>query len=179
MNNDDFSAPRGPQDLTELPEEMIRAKIQRQCARWRFFTLDDEWYELVKWWVTVKKDKIPTWRVRWYWRDEYLLPGRVLDYKAWFRAVVSGDQILAIDGQPLDISHAEAIKILQSAGGLVEVIVARGPVPTSPTSPTTPSVPGSPGQTDTEHTDTSAGAESQQAIAALEQTDMVRLLLVF
>ena len=97
MNNDDFSAPRGPQDLTELPEVMIRAKIQRQCARWRFFTLDDEWYELVKWWVTVKKDKIPTWRVRWYWRDEYLLPGRILDYKAWFRAVVMGDQILAIE----------------------------------------------------------------------------------
>ena len=39
------------------------------------------------------------------------------------------DQILAIDGQPLDISHQEAIKILQSAGGLVELVVARGPLP--------------------------------------------------
>ncbi|KAJ8305992.1 hypothetical protein KUTeg_016537 [Tegillarca granosa] len=38
------------------------------------------------------------------------------------------DQILAIDGQPLDISHQEAIRILQSARGLVELIVARGPV---------------------------------------------------
>ena len=42
------------------------------------------------------------------------------------------DQILAIDGQPLDISHQEAIKILQSAGGLVEIIVARGPLPQGP-----------------------------------------------
>ena len=101
MNNDDFSAPRGPQDLTELPEVMIRAKIQRQCARWRNFTLDPEWYDLVKWWVTVKKDKIPTWRVRWYWRDEYIVADargeERLDYKAWFRAVVMGDQILAIE----------------------------------------------------------------------------------
>lgn len=42
------------------------------------------------------------------------------------------DQLLAIDGQPLDISHQEAIKILQSAGGLVEIVVARGPAPQSP-----------------------------------------------
>ena len=39
------------------------------------------------------------------------------------------DQILSIDGQPLDISHQEAIKILQRAGGLVELVVARGPIP--------------------------------------------------
>ena len=123
MNNDDFSPPRGPQDLTELPEEMIRAKIQRQCARWRFFTLDPEWYDLVKWWVTVKKDKIPTWRVRWYWRDEYLLPGRVLDYKAWFRAVVSGDQILAIEDL-LDV----ALHALKRHEGSVEM---RGPLESS------------------------------------------------
>ena len=116
MNNDDFSPPRGPQDLTELPEEMIRAKIERQCARWRNFTLDPEWYDLVKWWVTVKKDKIPTWRVRWYWRDEYLLPGRVLDYKAWFRAVVSGDQILAIENL-LDV----ALHALKRHEGSVEM----------------------------------------------------------
>ncbi|XP_064604764.1 multiple PDZ domain protein-like isoform X2 [Liolophura sinensis] len=40
-----------------------------------------------------------------------------------------GDQILAIDGQPLDISHHQAIKILQSASGFVEVVVARGSIP--------------------------------------------------
>ncbi|XP_056019674.1 multiple PDZ domain protein-like isoform X4 [Ostrea edulis] len=39
------------------------------------------------------------------------------------------DQILAIDGQPLDISHQEAIRILQSARGLVVLIIARGYVP--------------------------------------------------
>lgn len=39
-----------------------------------------------------------------------------------------GDQILAIDGQPLDISHTEAIRILQNAQGLVEIVVARGPI---------------------------------------------------
>lgn len=38
-----------------------------------------------------------------------------------------GDQILAIDGQPLDsnISHLQAISILQKARGLVELVVAR------------------------------------------------------
>ncbi|XP_014671754.1 PREDICTED: multiple PDZ domain protein-like [Priapulus caudatus] len=38
-----------------------------------------------------------------------------------------GDQILAIDGQPLDaaISHQQAIAILQQAHGLVELVVAR------------------------------------------------------
>lgn len=38
-----------------------------------------------------------------------------------------GDQILAIDGQPLDsnISHQQAISILQKARGLVELVVAR------------------------------------------------------
>ena len=39
------------------------------------------------------------------------------------------DQILAIDGQPLDISHQQAIRILQSARGLVELIIARGNLP--------------------------------------------------
>lgn len=43
--------------------------------------------------------------------------------------------MLAIDGQPLDISHQEAIKILQSAGGLVEIVVARGPVPQAAVAP--------------------------------------------
>nr|XP_006822176.1 PREDICTED: multiple PDZ domain protein-like [Saccoglossus kowalevskii] len=41
------------------------------------------------------------------------------------------DQILAIDGQPLDasISHQQAIGILQQAQGLVELVVARGGIP--------------------------------------------------
>lgn len=41
--------------------------------------------------------------------------------------LVEGDQILAIDGQPLDsnISHEQAISILQKARGLVELVVAR------------------------------------------------------
>ncbi|XP_051172782.1 patj homolog [Leptopilina boulardi] len=41
--------------------------------------------------------------------------------------LVEGDQILAIDGQPLDsnISHEQAIAILQKARGVVELIVAR------------------------------------------------------
>ncbi|KAK7101023.1 multiple PDZ domain protein-like isoform X2 [Littorina saxatilis] len=58
-----------------------------------------------------------------------------------------GDQLLAIDGQPLDISHQEAIHILQGAQGPVHIVVARGPVSKapgsgsqhSPTSPTTSS----------------------------------------
>ena len=41
-----------------------------------------------------------------------------------------GDQILAIDGQVLDcnISHQQAIAILQQARGKVELVVARGEV---------------------------------------------------
>lgn len=41
--------------------------------------------------------------------------------------LVEGDQILAIDGQPLDsnISHEQAISILQKARGIVELVVAR------------------------------------------------------
>ncbi|XP_037087777.1 patj homolog, partial [Pollicipes pollicipes] len=40
-----------------------------------------------------------------------------------------GDQILAIDGQPLDanVSHPQAISILQRAAGPVELVVARAP----------------------------------------------------
>ncbi|XP_064477529.1 multiple PDZ domain protein-like isoform X2 [Ornithodoros turicata] len=46
-----------------------------------------------------------------------------------------GDQILAIDGQPLDsnISHQQAISILQQARGTVELVVARGAAPPSST----------------------------------------------
>lgn len=40
-----------------------------------------------------------------------------------------GDQLLAIDGQPLDISHQQAIHILQNSQGPVEIVVARGPIP--------------------------------------------------
>lgn len=42
------------------------------------------------------------------------------------------DQILAIDGQPIEISHQETIRILQGARGLVELIVARGAIPQQP-----------------------------------------------
>ena len=43
------------------------------------------------------------------------------------------DQILAIDGQVLDanISHQQAITILQRASGRVELVLARGHVPLS------------------------------------------------
>lgn len=42
-----------------------------------------------------------------------------------------GDQIIAIDGQPLDsnISHQQAISILHEARGPVELVVARASVP--------------------------------------------------
>lgn len=48
-----------------------------------------------------------------------------------------GDQILAIDGQPLDsnISHQQAISILQKARGLVELVVARGVEEEAPQTP--------------------------------------------
>ncbi|XP_020285620.1 uncharacterized protein LOC109855592 isoform X2 [Pseudomyrmex gracilis] len=41
--------------------------------------------------------------------------------------LLEGDQILAIDGQPLDsnVSHEQAIAILQKARGLVELVIAR------------------------------------------------------
>ena len=58
----------------------------------------------------------------------------LLTYKVW-NVVLScrdgrlreGDQILAIDGQPLDtdVSHQQAIAILQQARGVVELVVAR------------------------------------------------------
>ena len=43
------------------------------------------------------------------------------------------DQILAIDGQPLDkgMSHQAAIAVLQQARGDVELIVSRGGIPRS------------------------------------------------
>uniref|UniRef100_A0A1B6GQS6 Multiple PDZ domain protein n=2 Tax=Cuerna arida TaxID=1464854 RepID=A0A1B6GQS6_9HEMI len=45
-----------------------------------------------------------------------------------------GDQILAIDGQPLDsnITHFQAINILQKARGLVELVIAHYDCPPSP-----------------------------------------------
>ncbi|XP_059469867.1 inaD-like protein isoform X2 [Neocloeon triangulifer] len=67
-----------------------------------------------------------------------------------------GDQILAIDGQPLDadISHQQAISILQQARGLVELVIARqrssvldqSSLPASLT-PTSPAVARSPSAT--------------------------------
>lgn len=98
MNVDDLLPPKGPQGLTELSEEVIEAKIERQCERWQNYTLDPEWYDLVKWWVTVRKDSHPSWRVRWHWSDEYWPAGGELNYKAWFHDVCQGDQILAIQG---------------------------------------------------------------------------------
>ncbi|BFY99407.1 hypothetical protein BsWGS_02447 [Bradybaena similaris] len=41
--------------------------------------------------------------------------------------LLEGDQLLAINGQPLEVSHHEAIRILQSIKGTAEIIVARGP----------------------------------------------------
>ncbi|GFS26964.1 multiple PDZ domain protein [Elysia marginata] len=37
-----------------------------------------------------------------------------------------GDQLLAINGQALEVSHQDAIRILQSAHGTAEIVVARG-----------------------------------------------------
>ncbi|KAK8777544.1 hypothetical protein V5799_029111 [Amblyomma americanum] len=53
-----------------------------------------------------------------------------------------GDQILAIDGQPLDsnISHQQAIGILQQARGTVQLVLARG-TPVSATPPATQGAP--------------------------------------
>lgn len=54
-----------------------------------------------------------------------------------------GDQILAINGQPLDqsVSHQQAIVLLQRASDCVSLTVARGPVPqlSSPVVSRTPS----------------------------------------
>lgn len=53
------------------------------------------------------------------------------------------DQILAINGQPLDktVTHQQAIGILQSASDRVQLTVARGPIPqlASPAVSRTPS----------------------------------------
>lgn len=53
------------------------------------------------------------------------------------------DQILAINGQPLDqtVTHQQAISILQSAAERVQLTVARGPIPqlASPVVSRTPS----------------------------------------
>jgi hypothetical protein len=106
MNFDDFSAPTGPQGLTELSEARLAAKIDRQCEIWQNYALDPEWIELVKWWVTYRKDKMPSWRERWCWSDEYWPAGGELDYKAWFEAVQRSDDILPIQGL-LDVAvHA-------------------------------------------------------------------------
>ena len=49
------------------------------------------------------------------------------------------DQILAIDNHALDanISHQQAIRILQKASGQVELVVARGPIAAAPSVPLT------------------------------------------
>ncbi|KAI8773964.1 multiple PDZ domain protein isoform X1, partial [Biomphalaria glabrata] len=43
------------------------------------------------------------------------------------------DQLLSINGQPLEVSHQEAIRILQSTQGTAEIVVARGVPPASRT----------------------------------------------
>ena len=107
MNVDDLLPPKGPQGLTELSEARVEAQIERQCEIYQNYGLDPEWYDLVKWWVLFRKDKMPSWRVSWHWSDEYWPAGGELDYKAWFRAVERGDQILAIQGL-LDVAlHAK------------------------------------------------------------------------
>lgn len=69
------------------------------------------------------------------------------------------DQILAIDGQPLDISHQEAIYILQSARGLVELIVARGLPPQDQTPEDQPLDIASNEQADSSNTDMVVSSE--------------------
>jgi len=56
--------------------------------------------------------------------------------------LVEGDQILAIDGQPLDsaITHQQAIGILQQARGEVEIVVARALVDSSNKPSLSPSI---------------------------------------
>ncbi|XP_049423695.1 multiple PDZ domain protein isoform X3 [Epinephelus fuscoguttatus] len=67
-------------------------------------------------------------------------PGSVADCDGKLR---EADQILAINGQPLDntVTHQQAIAILQSAAERVQLTVARGPIPqlASPAVSRTPS----------------------------------------
>lgn len=67
--------------------------------------------------------------------DEFLTTHLMARFVLFFRdgRLQEGDQILAIDGQPLDsnISHQQAISILQQARGLVELVVARGGINTA------------------------------------------------
>uniref|UniRef100_A0A3B3D392 Multiple PDZ domain protein n=1 Tax=Oryzias melastigma TaxID=30732 RepID=A0A3B3D392_ORYME len=67
-------------------------------------------------------------------------PGSVADCDGKLK---EADQILAINGQPLDqtVSHQQAISLLQSASERVQLTVARGPIPqlTSPVVSRTPS----------------------------------------
>ncbi|CAG5133719.1 unnamed protein product, partial [Candidula unifasciata] len=41
--------------------------------------------------------------------------------------LLEGDQLLAINGQPLEVSHHDAIRVLQSIRGTAEIVIARGP----------------------------------------------------
>ena len=98
MVNMDNSTPTGPhRDLTELSESTIDAQIERQCEIWDHYTLDADWYNLLLWWVTLRKDAMPAWRVRWHWSDEYWPAGGELNYKAWFEAVCQAEQILPVE----------------------------------------------------------------------------------
>ena len=96
MNVDDLLPPKGPQGLTELSEARVEAQIERQCERYENYGLDPEWYDLVKWWVLLRKDKVNSWRVSWHWSDEYWPAGGELDYKAWFRVVDTAHEVLGL-----------------------------------------------------------------------------------
>ena len=101
MNVDDLLPPKGPQGLTELSEARVEAQIERQCEIYQNYGLDPEWYDLVKWWVTLRRNDNPpshltSWRVMWHWRDEYWPAGGELEYRAWFRVVDTAHEVLGL-----------------------------------------------------------------------------------
>ena len=82
----DYKPPQGPSSLTDLTEEQRRSQLARQMRRWRNHGLDDEWYELLRWWVAARKDDFGYWRSEYRWYDRYWPAGGELDYDTWFQA---------------------------------------------------------------------------------------------
>ena len=82
----DYQPPQGPSSLTDLTEEQRRSQLARQMRRWRTHGLDDEWYELLRWWVASRKDNFSYWRSEYRWYDRYWPAGGELDYDTWFQA---------------------------------------------------------------------------------------------
>ena len=82
----DYKPPQGPSSLTNLSEEQRSSLLTRQMRRWRTHGLDDEWYELLRWWVAARKDEFDYWRHTYRWHDTYWPAGGELDYAAWFQA---------------------------------------------------------------------------------------------